>query len=76
MRVFDCGCVEGQYWCSKHDIYAEQKIDDLPPHGSHTGWGHAEAATKSVLVHGTPEGCSCHVSAPCSYCTREVPDDN
>lgn len=19
-----------------------------------------------------PEGCSCHISAPCSYCTREV----
>jgi hypothetical protein len=32
-RIFDCGCVEGHYWCNKHDIYTKQDKKDMPPHG-------------------------------------------
>lgn len=27
-------------------------------------------------VTNPPECCSCHISAPCSYCTREIDEDN
>lgn len=68
IRVFDCGCVEGQYWCSRHDIYRRQKPNDLPPHGDPRGRGRG-------AKFAPPDGCSCHISAPCSYCTSDEDDE-
>ena len=58
---YDCGCVKGYYWCSRHDIYTRQRPDDLPPHGA----GDRDGTVKARPL---PEGCSCHLSAPCSWC--------
>ena len=56
-KILECGCVVGQYWCSKHDIYNKQDPND-PPH--------------RIGSDVAPECCSCHISAPCSFCTRET----
>lgn len=60
MKVYACGCVKDAYWCGKHDIYVRQTKKDPPPFGHPLSENYRE-----------PECCSCHLSAPCSFCTGD-----
>lgn len=53
-----CGCVIGAYWCGKHDIYVKQDRKKDPR------W----TTPESIIDYTPPEGCSCHINPPCSYC--------
>lgn len=68
MTKLKCGCIPGAYWCSKHDIYTGK----VPPWGA--GIHRAEASKKvydeEMYEDRQPEGCSCHLHAPCGYCER------
>jgi hypothetical protein len=71
MKKYDCGCIEGYYWCSKHDIYNKQNPNDLPPHGYNTE--HGKIMAKEILENTELNtSCSCHISAPCSYCVGNI----
>jgi hypothetical protein len=63
-----CGCVIGYYWCAAHDIYTRQDRERDPR------WTKPEAMV--CERSGPPECCSCHISAPCSFCTRETDEAN
>lgn len=52
----ECGCVDGHYWCSRHDIHRLQRSDDLPPHGSRRGRGTGTANPPSAFFR-WPCGC-------------------
>ncbi|WP_152559370.1 hypothetical protein [Tumebacillus flagellatus] len=75
MKRFDCGCVDGHYWCKKHDIYTKFDPKDPPPHGV----GHVRSKPYQDPVvrkmcapeDYVPTSCSCHISAPCSFCTGQ-----
>ena len=58
---FKCGCIAGHYWCAKHDIYNKQDPKDPPPH----------RVTDYPKDYKT-EGCSCHISPPCSFCVNST----
>lgn len=71
-----CGCVIGFYQCGRCEgieqkaiwakMTAKQRDYDryVDPHGS-------AALDRSIASHDA-DGCSCHISPPCNYCTRET----
>ena len=72
--VGNCSCVPGQYECGNcrrkrraeayRRLTPEQKAYDS--HVDPLGAYHTDF----------PSGCSCHISAPCSYCVGYDPDAN
>lgn len=73
--MLKCGCIPDHYWCSKHDIYT----GNVPPWGAGS-----RRAKESKQVYDDeyfddmdkePQGCSCHISAPCSYCVNQTEDE-
>jgi len=63
-----CGCVVDYYWCEKHEIYT----GTAPPFGAGNSRSKesAEVLRQELPDDYKPEGCSCHISAPCGYCTQ------
>lgn len=60
-----CGCIPNQYWCSKHDIYT----GNTPPWGAGSQkWREQHEVFKQEWEDKAPQCCSCHISAPCSFC--------
>jgi len=65
-----CGCVPGQYTCGTHKRQAQaqaykrlsEKEKAYDRMVDPVGWYHQDF----------PTGCSCHISAPCSFCVGEV----
>lgn len=80
-----CGCVVGHYWCGPHDIYAIRRDTTYTwceSDGSFvwlTLQPNAHKPTSDILPVRSdldfyePEGCSCHICPPCSWCV-EKPD--
>jgi hypothetical protein len=68
-KIKDCGCVPGQYMCYKHRRQEEAQ--------AYKRLTEAEKAydryVDPLCAYHTdfPYGCSCHKSAPCSYCMRQ-----
>lgn len=68
--ALECGCVPNNYMCGNHKrqrrAAAYQKLTpeqkDYDNHVDPRGWYHNDF----------PSGCSCHIMAPCGYCTRDV----
>ena len=67
---YNCGCVEGHYWCSKHDIYNKQNKNDIPPHGYST-----EGVVVARPEGYKPEGCTCFQVVPCGYCINNLAEE-
>lgn len=68
-----CGCVVGYYWCAAHDIYHVQ--DGRTDNRTNSEHEYDRYAATGTLSDSDPDCCSCHISAPCSYCTRETEDE-
>ena len=76
-KTLKCGCVVGQYWCSKHDIYT----GNTPPWGAgsrrskQSARVYNEEIDNPDIEYRKPDCCSCHLGAPCGYCTQDMDKD-
>lgn len=76
--MLNCGCTETKL-CERHDpmrnttfrkalLKAEAEDNQLRATGG------LPSGTMYYISICEPAGCSCHINAPCSYCTREIED--
>lgn len=62
---YDCGrCASEKRARAYQRLTHAQKLYDQ--HVDPAGWYHTDF----------PQGCSCHISAPCGYCVRDTYDQN
>lgn len=61
--IKDCGCVPNQYMCGKHKAEMNKRawLRLKPEQQAYDKWVTSYSRSQ--------DGCSCHISAPCSYCT-------
>lgn len=83
-----CGCVRGEdgtlhYECAKHLEEFREKVRQktrysmTPEQRAYDDWIQSKRTNYALSVvlglnPDEPDCCSCHISAPCGYCTKDV----
>ena len=77
-KTFKCGCVDGHYWCSAHDIYTKSDPNNPVPFGLGLSAKqvHEEYMQREYPDDYEPGGCSCHLTAPCRFCVSTLGEDD
>lgn len=61
-----------------YDRFVARQIPEGATWGAETEGGRAAEAERDRLLDGDyePQGCSCHLSAPCSWCMAQSDEDD
>ena len=58
-----------------YDRFVARKIPQGATWGPETAAGREAEQFRRMDDEAEAEGCSCHLSAPCSYCTRDIEEE-